>query len=617
MPKKPKSASGAAKAEPVQDAEARRAEGRKRMAEMRAKVQMEEKMTKLNTIKVDNKWREIMKDGMSAVENGLSAATPSLGAWCLLNVERDEERTERPIHIICRDNILKHAGSGAFEIPLYLYRHSVKSTTLTTQLNHLLSSHRRTSAHLARLTSHLVTQLSEAAEQHADAARGHLEMIDNCTRIQEERMDAARLWFEGEVAKLEEEFGGERIRLLERHAISRSSFLLILRRAVHLREEAEADARHEHQSALDDVKNRDLEERHAARMQMDAVVEELQRRWQETKDTYKANTSQRSNDFNELKLRDQLHTKEIEKQVRRLLHLSESIAQLRTRMAQSSAEHEDKLRLARERREKVQGGFAELKRRMAEARKVERAKLTQATVASGGTIDGLKARVEVAERILKLAEMNGKLETEAEAVARAVGWAGVSDGDGMQGSTEKEQSAGFAQTGDSKGMDGPDAESAMISLNPDGEDGHGHQSRPHGTAPFPDVPEETTDIALHLPPLPKHSNRVSASSSPEPAKSTSITPPLLPLHNFHARLNAALLSTLHLRNRRAALASENANLRLLLQEYLDGVGVSAEVMERPNPLFVVNGRTNVEPRRLGGGGGKTVIEAAHVAGRVE
>ena len=53
---------------------------------------------------------------------------------------------------------------------------------------------------------------------------------------------------------------------------------------------------------------------------------------------------------------------------------------------------------------------------MNDFREEERAKLTSMTVLSNAVIKNLDSKVEKAEKILKLAEMNRKLETEREKV---------------------------------------------------------------------------------------------------------------------------------------------------------------------------------------------------------
>ena len=75
------------------------------------------------------------------------------------------------------------------------------------------------------------------------------------------------------------------------------------------------------------------------------------------------------------------------------------------------------------------------------------------------------------------------------------------------------------------------------------------------------------------------------------------------------------IDKLALKKEEQTLESENAHLRQILKQYLDGVSVSEETLAQRNPLFVVNHRTNVSLGKEGGESGsvnKTVVEAAHV-----
>ena len=88
-----------------------------------------------------------------------------------------------------------------------------------------------------------------------------------------------------------------------------------------------------------------------------------------------------------------------------------------------------------------------------------------------------------------------------------------------------------------------------------------------------------------------------------------------PMENFWKRYNKVLLDKLALKKEEQTLESENAHLRQILKQYLDGVSVSEETLAQRNPLFVVNHRTNVSLGKEGGESGsvnKTVVEAAHV-----
>lgn len=67
----------------------------------------------------------------------------------------------------------------------------------------------------------------------------------------------------------------------------------------------------------------------------------------------------------------------------------------------------------------------------------------------------------------------------------------------------------------------------------------------------------------------------------------------LSLENFWKRYNKVLLDKVSLDKEKHMLSTENAQLRLLLKQYLDGISVNEEVLSNANPLFIINNRTNV------------------------
>lgn len=93
------------------------------------------------------------------------------------------------------------------------------------------------------------------------------------------------------------------------------------------------------------------------------------------------------------------------------------------------------------------------------------------------------------------------------------------------------------------------------------------------------------------------------------------------MENFWKRYNKVKLEQLSLQHRRAQLLETNRKLREMLQQYLDGISVSDEVLGQLNPLFIVNHRSNL-PQPLSTVGAQpshrqpptpcNIVEAAHV-----
>jgi hypothetical protein len=115
-----------------------------------------------------------------------------------------------------------------------------------------------------------------------------------------------------------------------------------------------------------------------------------------------------------LKDKDFESAKVIEHQMKRLSKLQETITHLKQKLANNNREFEERNKSLRDEKEALQTHFQELKRKMNLYRENERKKLTELTVLSNRVVHDLKKRVDTAEKILKLVEMNRKLESEEE-----------------------------------------------------------------------------------------------------------------------------------------------------------------------------------------------------------
>ena len=84
------------------------------------------------------------------------------------------------------------------------------------------------------------------------------------------------------------------------------------------------------------------------------------------------------------------------------------------------------------------------------------------------------------------------------------------------------------------------------------------------------------------------------------------------LDNFFKRYNKVLLDVMGIEKERERLRHENGDLRSILKQYLDGISVNEDVINNPNPLLVVNHKTNiVMPSAYQRPPPGTIVEGAH------
>merc|ERR1711988_558313 len=84
------------------------------------------------------------------------------------------------------------------------------------------------------------------------------------------------------------------------------------------------------------------------------------------------------------------------------------------------------------------------------------------------------------------------------------------------------------------------------------------------------------------------------------------------LDNFYKQFNKVLLDVMGIERERERLRHENGDLRSILKQYLDGISVNEDVINNPNPLLVVNHKTNiVMPSAYQRPPPNTIVEGMH------
>ncbi|KND01614.1 uncharacterized protein SPPG_03412 [Spizellomyces punctatus DAOM BR117] len=293
---------------------------------------------------------------------------------------------------------------------------AAKARDLAQQIEVLKQIHER---HLDRKNASIETlakDVAEAEDQFATALQAHCINVDTLIELQSARLQTLQSQFENDLGILETEFNAERMKLQTGHVKEKADILGIMTRMEQEFQDTEADAKHEYSSMRDDVKNKNLEEKHALRIQLEGTVEDLWRQFQAALNQYNTSTEERKKQFEDLKQKDQKNAKEIEQQMRKLVKLQETIVHLKTKLTNNSKEYEERNRALREEKEAIQSHFQSLKRKMNSFREEERRKLTELTIVSNRVIKDLESKIERAEKIIRLAEMNRKLETEEEKV---------------------------------------------------------------------------------------------------------------------------------------------------------------------------------------------------------
>ncbi|XP_003405474.2 dynein regulatory complex subunit 2 [Loxodonta africana] len=262
----------------------------------------------------------------------------------------------------------------------------------------------------------LAKDLSEAEEQYAHALRSHLHNVDQLLALQRRRLNLLEESYNMELETLTKEFETERKMIIDQHEKEihylQDVFMAMEQNYI----DTEYESKLEFQSMWDDLKNKNLEEKHFLRLQLENIVEDLWRRFQEALKNYTDATEDRKIAFEALKVKDEKSSKEIEAQMKKIQKLQDAIGVLKGKIMVHSRESEEQNQYIRDDKELILVQLRKLKAQRTQARGVSQENLVKLTLESNATLKALKKIVNKGEKILKLAEICRKYETEEEKV---------------------------------------------------------------------------------------------------------------------------------------------------------------------------------------------------------
>uniref|UniRef100_A0A8B9FWI2 Dynein regulatory complex subunit 2 n=1 Tax=Amazona collaria TaxID=241587 RepID=A0A8B9FWI2_9PSIT len=263
----------------------------------------------------------------------------------------------------------------------------------------------------------LAADLEEAEEQHGRALRSHLLNVDRLLQLQRCRLECLEDGYRAQLQALQAAFEEERRTIVEQHERESCYLQDVVLGTEQNQAKNDLDILLKFQSSRDDIKNESLQEKQYSRLQLGAKLDELWRQVRCALQGYAEATERQRVVFEALKQKDENSSREVETQTKKLQKLQDSIAAVRSRLVASLQESEEQNRRMREEKEKVLGQLRELRTEMNQMGADAHESLLRLTLQSGAALKALAQVMEkVRGRILRLAEMCRRMETEEEKV---------------------------------------------------------------------------------------------------------------------------------------------------------------------------------------------------------
>ena len=435
----------------------------------------------------------------------------------------------------------------------------VESLLLESEI--MSQNHERDVQRRDALVRMLSADLDDMEEQYQAAQRTHMTKRDQLTGLHLTHLAKLESEFERDLGAVKDEYETEARELARRHETETAELRGIIA-AVEADDRKRADeARQAHETEREEIRNKNLEDINMLRINLENKIEDLAKQFDTAHQQYVDHTDQANKHFKKLVKKDKTLNKQIDSQKHKIEKLQARLSSWKKTIEQNEKECRARNEALRAQKDAIQRHCHELKARMKRFRDSGSRRLTELTVMSRQALKKNEGRLEQAERILTMAELCEKYETEREKVlpftVHLDGPLAEADGAQAEGKQQQQQQLQQQSAGGKK---------------PEG----GHQSAGgavEGAAPAGGIKQ---------------------------------------LDRFYQRYNKVLLDKLAIEEERSRLARENADLQALLKEYLDGVSITPDAVDHANPLLVVNGRVNLAPdqpvRRASGR--PSVVEAA-------
>ncbi|XP_059969110.1 dynein regulatory complex subunit 2 isoform X2 [Mesoplodon densirostris] len=318
----------------------------------------------------------------------------------LLAEEEMAKKKERLLNQFLQDKLAKEEHNSALNLKKINTQwrtvlREVKTRELHKDIEILSQTFERVVDCKDSVIKSLVKDLSEAEEQYAHALRSHLHNIDRLLALQRCRLSLLEESYNVELEALTKEFETERKTIIDQHEKEihylQDVFMAMEQNCI----DSEYESKLEFQSMWDDLKNKNLEEKHFLRLQHEHIVEDLWRRFQDALKNYTDATEDRKIAFETLK---------------------DSIIILKGKIVVHGRESEEQNQDIRDDKELVLVQLRKLKAQRTQARGISQENLVKLTLESNATLKALRKIVDKGEKVLKLAEICRKFETEEEKV---------------------------------------------------------------------------------------------------------------------------------------------------------------------------------------------------------
>ncbi|XP_029927456.1 dynein regulatory complex subunit 2 [Myripristis murdjan] len=274
-----------------------------------------------------------------------------------------------------------------------------KSVELQRDVAELRQSFERTLDCKDSIIKCLVKDLSEADEQAMRARRSHLQCLERLQALHQHRLAELQQQWSSSLQQLSKDFNSDREQQVALQQ-QQCEYLQDVCCAMQQQHSAlETEAQEEYQSSCDGIKNRSNEEKPALQARWQDEAEALWRQAEEILSKYDKKAEERHTTFKEMSARDQ-----------------DLVCDMRAKLGFGQREAEVLAGGLAARRDEIAQGTRQLQTQITQNHLAARRRLAELCTRSTAATKRLQSIIAKGEKILRLAEMCRKLESQHEKV---------------------------------------------------------------------------------------------------------------------------------------------------------------------------------------------------------
>lgn len=462
----------------------------------------------------------------------------------------------------------------------------------------------------------LESDLKDAEDTHRAALHGHNLQVDRMLRVHQSRLEGLEEAFDDAVKEMMADHEKEMTSLKERHRTDKRKLKALIATISEAETLKTLEAEQAQVTMREELRNKATDRVTLLSHQLDDRIVELEESFERAHIAYLTATDAKTQSFAALVAENAKAEKRIDRRSMAVDRAKAALVSLRNKMAASQREGDEKNSALSQQKAEQQAHLLALKARLEKFRALSDARLNTLSKHAAKTRATLRQQLDLATRVLTLAERVRQLEGDQERVEpfRVPDVAaGPEPGSLLVGPHAAIKAAGLsAATSMVEGAEGEEggaleeavtlpftAEMAVISAG--GLVPPEMTAISQGFTPLLDGQPSTATPAVETMPsivtAPSATQPLALGLQPESAllRSTLEDGELEALDLFWRRFNSGLLTTMTWEQRREQLASENRRLKALLENCIESTTVSDRTFSRAegNSLMVTNGRAGV------------------------